>query len=362
MEIHSTRDNHPSRRGFLALAAATGAATALGGLPAFAATPAPRRPTTSPMLAGNVAEKNQLWWRAPGSATSMIEQGLPVGNGRLGALASNDPSREFLAITDATLWTGGRNDTLDGDGQFPYGREDFGSLTMLATLTVDIPGHDLGAVDAYRRTLDLAQGLVSTAYDIGGVGYRREVFASRPDDVIVLHFTSQSGGTYTGTVSLAGTHGESTTADPTGRYASFGASFANGLRYGAAVTAHSGTGTVAVSGTSISFTDCRDLTVIVSGGTNYAPTAATGFRDESVQPQRLARDKVLAAARASVRELLHTHVADVRPAFERFAIDLGASSAGQRELDTWSGCRRAGATTSPTRSWRPRTSSSAGTC
>ncbi|MET7863725.1 glycosyl hydrolase family 95 catalytic domain-containing protein [Micromonospora taraxaci] len=329
------RDIHPSRRGFLAMAAATGAATALGGLPAFAATPTPRRPTESPMLAPGLASKNQLWWQSPGSANSMIEQGLPIGNGRLGALASNDPSRELLTITDATLWTGGRNDTLDGDGQFPYGRADFGSLTMLATLTVDIPGHDLGTVDAYRRTLDLAQGLVTTAYDIGGVGYRREIFASRPDDVIVLHFSQQGGGTYTGTVTLAGTHGESTTADTPGRYASFGASFANGLRYGAAVTAYSGTGEVAVTGTSIAFTGCRDLTVVVSGGTNYAPIAATGFRDTSVDPQRLARDKVLAAARASVRDLLHTHVADVRPAFERFAVDLGTSSVAQRQLDTW---------------------------
>ncbi|MGI5520296.1 glycosyl hydrolase family 95 catalytic domain-containing protein [Micromonospora sp. CA-259024] len=337
MDIRNTepRDNHPSRRGFLALAAATGAATALGGLPAFAATAAPRRPTESPMLASDIAAKNQLWWQAPGSATSMIEQGLPVGNGRLGALASNDPSRELLMITDATLWTGGRNDTLDSDGQFPYGRDDFGSLTMLATLTVDIPGHDLGTVDNYRRTLDLAQGVVSAAYDIGGVGYRREIFASRPDDVVVLHFSQQGPGTYTGTIALAGTHGESTTADRMGRYASFGASFANGLRYGAAVTAYSGTGRVTVTGTSISFTGCRELTVVVSGGTNYAPDAAAGFRDPSVEPERLARDKVLAAARESVRDLLHTHVADFRPAFERFAIDLGTSSATQRELDTW---------------------------
>jgi alpha-L-fucosidase 2 len=87
----------------------------------------------------------------------MIEQGLPVGNGRLGALASNDPGREVLLITDATMWTGGLNDTLDSDGQFPYGRADFGSLTLLARLTVDIPDHDLGAVSGYRRTLDLAR-------------------------------------------------------------------------------------------------------------------------------------------------------------------------------------------------------------
>jgi alpha-L-fucosidase 2 len=330
-----SRDNRPSRRGFLALAAAAGAATALGGLPAFTASAAPLRPTESPMLSAADAAKNQLWWQAPGSSNSMIEQGLPVGNGRLGALASNDPSSELLMITDATLWTGGLNDTLQSDGQFPYGRDDFGSLTLLAKLTVDIPDHDLGSVNNYRRTLDLAQGLVSASYDISGVTYRRQVFASRPDDAIVLYFSQQGGGTYTGTVSLAGTHGESTTASSSGRYASFGASFANGLKYGAAVTAYSSTGKVAVNGTSISFSRCKDLTVVVSGGTNYAPDAAAKFRDPSVDPERLARTKVLAAAGHSASTLLHTHVADFRPVFEQLGIDLGTSSAAQRALDTW---------------------------
>ncbi|MFC0503282.1 glycosyl hydrolase family 95 catalytic domain-containing protein [Micromonospora costi] len=337
MDIRNTEphDIRPSRRGLLALAAASGLVTALGGLPTFAASAAPRRPTTSPLLDPEDAARNQLWWKAPGAAGSLIEQGLPVGNGRLGALAGNDPANELLAITDATLWTGGLNDTLQSDGQFPYGRDDFGSLTQLATLTVDIPGHDLGVVDAYRRTLDLAQGLVGATYDVGGVTYRRQIFASRPDDVIVLHFTQEGRGAYTGTVSLAGTHGEATTVDAARRCASFGASFANGLRYGAAVTVHSASGTVTVTGTSIAFADCRDLTVVVSGGTNYAPDQAAGFRDPSVDPERLARTKVLAAAREPVRDLLHTHVADVRPLFERFAVDLGPSPAWLRELDTW---------------------------
>lgn len=329
------RDDKPNRRGFLALAAAAGVATALGGLPAFTASAAPLRPTGSPMLSAADAAKNQLWWQAPGSSNSMIEQGLPVGNGRLGALVSNDPSSELLMITDATLWTGDRNDTLQSDGQFPYGRDDFGSLTLLAELTVAIPDHDLGDVNNYRRSLDLAQGLVSTSYDISGVTYRRQIFASRPDDAIVLYFSQQGGGSYTGTVSLAGTHGESTTANSAGRYASFGASFANGLKYGAAVTAHSSTGKVRVDGTSISFSGCKDLTVVVSGGTNYAPDAAAKFRDPSVDPQRLARTKVLNAAGHSVSTLLHTHVADFRAVFGQLDINLGTSSAAQRELDTW---------------------------
>ncbi|WP_326609453.1 glycoside hydrolase family 95 protein [Streptomyces scopuliridis] len=325
----------PSRRGFLALGAAAGAATALGGLPAFSASASSPRPTESPSLSPADAARNQLWWQAPGSPGSMIEQGLPVGNGRLGALASNDPAAELLLITDATLWTGGLNDTLQSDGQFPYGRDDFGSFTLLAELTVALPDHDLGRVHNYRRTLDLAQGLVTTSYDLSGVTYRRQIFASRPDDAIVLYFSQRGGGAYTGTLSLAGTHGESTSASSARCFASFGASFANGLKYGAAVTARSSTGTVRVRGTSITFSGCQDLTVVVSGGTNYAPDAAAGFRNPSLEPERLARTKVLDAAGHSATSLLRTHVADFRAVFGQLGIDLGASSAAQRELDTW---------------------------
>lgn len=317
-------DIHPSRRGFLTLAAATGA---LAGLPAFTASAAPRRPADAPAATD---PRHLLWWRAPADDHSMIEQGLPVGNGRLGALASNDPGRELLLVTDATMWTGGLNDTLDADGQFPYGREDFGSLTLLARLTVDLPDHDLSAVTGYRRTLDLAQGVVTTSYVRSGVTYRRQLFASRPDDVLVLHLTQNGGGRYTGTVTLDGTHGEK----PSGAE-SFAGAFPGGLRYGTAITAYGSGGTVRVDGTRITFTGCKDLTVVLSGGTNYAPDAATHYRDPFLDPEALARAKVRAAARNSANTLLRTHVADHRALYDPFDISLGTSTAQQRALDTW---------------------------
>ncbi|MGW2516724.1 glycosyl hydrolase family 95 catalytic domain-containing protein [Streptomyces sp. NPDC001617] len=316
--------SHLPRRKLLALATATGAALAT--LPAFTATAAPRRPAGAP--ASPATSRHTLWWQAPADDTSMIEQGLPVGNGRLGALASNDPGRELLLLTDATMWTGGLNDTLDADGQFPYGRDDFGSFTLLARLTVDIPDHDLGSVSGYRRTLDLAQGVVTTSYVRSGVTYQRQIFASRPDDVIVVHFTQSGGGRYTGTVALEGTHGEKAST-------SFGAAFPNGLRYGAAVTAYGTGGRVAVSGSQVAFSGCKDLTVVVSGGTDYAPDAAQGYRDPSLDPQRLARTKVRDAAAHSADTLLRTHVADHRALFGKFDLSLGASTDEQRSLDTW---------------------------
>ncbi|WP_316744392.1 glycosyl hydrolase family 95 catalytic domain-containing protein [Streptomyces sp. MK7] len=317
----------PSRRTVLSLAATAGLTTALGGLPEFTASAAPRRPTASPLP---TSPRDQLWWQAPGDEHSLIEQGLPVGNGRLGALASNDPGRELLLITDATMWTGGLNDTLDADGQFPYGRADFGSFTLLARLAVDIPEHDLSAVNGYRRTLDLAQGLVTSTYVHSGVTYRREIFASRPDDAIVLHFTQSGGGRYTGTVTLEGTHGEKPTSAE-----SFGAVLPNGLRYGAAIKAYGSGGRVRVNGPHIEFTGCTDLTVVLSGGTNYTTDAGTHYRDPSLDPEGLARHKAAAAARHSADVLLPTHVADYRRLYEQLGLTLGTSTDAQRSLDTW---------------------------
>ncbi|MGW7404718.1 glycosyl hydrolase family 95 catalytic domain-containing protein [Streptomyces sp. NPDC054833] len=319
-------DTRPSRRDLLALAAATGA---LAALPAFTASAAPQRPV-DPAGTAAAAPGHMLWWQAPADEHSMIEQGLPVGNGRLGALASNDSGRELLLITDATLWTGGLNDTLDADGQFPYGRDDFGSLTLLARLTVDLPDHDLSAVSGYRRTLDLAQGVVTTSYVRSGVTYRRQLFASRPDDVIVLHLSQSGGGHHTGTVTLEGTHGEHAS-----RADSFAGALPNGLRYAAAVTAHGNGGSVRVSGSGIAFSGCRELTLVVSGGTNYAPDAFAHYRNPSLDPEALARTKVRDAARHTANTLLRTHVADHSALFGRFDVSLGTSSAQQRSLDTW---------------------------
>ncbi|MFJ4753263.1 MULTISPECIES: glycosyl hydrolase family 95 catalytic domain-containing protein [Streptomyces] len=322
----------PSRRGVLSLATTAGLTAALGALPAFTASAAPAdrpdRTAESPLPAG--AAREQLWWRAPGDEGSLIEQGLPVGNGRIGALASNDPGHELLLITDATMWTGGLNDTLDQDGQFPYGRADFGSFTLLARLAVDLPDHDLGSVHDYRRTLDLAQGVAGCSYVRSGVTYRREMYASHPDDVIVLHFTQSGGGRHTGSITLTGTHGEKPDSAE-----SFGAALPNGLRYGAAVQARATGGKVTVHGTRIDFTGCQELTVVVCAGTNYAPDAAARFRDASLDPEHLARTKARAAAAVPADALRRTHVADYRALYGRFGLSLGTSTAGQRALDTW---------------------------
>ncbi|MCQ4210748.1 glycosyl hydrolase family 95 catalytic domain-containing protein [Streptomyces longispororuber] len=322
----------PSRRFVLGL----GAALALSGVPAFSAHAAPRRPAGSPLVPA--ARATTLWYPEPADDELLIEQGLPLGNGRLGALVGGDPAAEICHLTDASMWTGGANDTPDSDGQLPYGRDDFGSLTLLARTTLMMPGHDRAAVTDYRRTLDLSNGLVTTAYTKGKVRYTREMFVSAPDDAFVIRLSQSGGGKLTGALALSGTHGESTTPDAARRVASFSATLGNGLRYAAAATAAAGQGggEVAASGSRVTFTDCAEVVIVISGGTDYAPDHAAGFRDPDADPLDLARTKARAAAAHAGTVLRDTHVADYRPRYERFTLDLGSSTSRQRRLDTWS--------------------------
>ncbi|WP_329459746.1 glycosyl hydrolase family 95 catalytic domain-containing protein [Streptomyces sp. NBC_01497] len=339
----------PSRRGFLA-AAGLGA-LAGAGLPVFTASAAePHRPAADPRVPED--RTLELWYPGPADSANMIQTALPVGNGRLGALVGGDPAADLLCITDGTMWTGGLNDTLDADGQFPYERVQFGSLTQLAHVTVAVPAHSADRISGYRRALDLSNGVATASYTLDNVTYRRETFASHPDNVVVLALTQSGGGTYTGTVDLAGTHGESVTATAaaassangarvTGTQAAgagpllaFAASFDNALSYAGAVTATATHGTVEITGTRVTFTDCADLTVVFGGGTDYAPDPDHGYRDPSAHPADLAAHTAHAAARHPASVLRATHVADHRRLFESLSLSLGTSDAHQRALDT----------------------------
>jgi alpha-L-fucosidase 2 len=304
--------NPPSRRTFLKLGGAVGAGVAFSGVPPFTANADVLRPADAELVPDGRA--TTLWYPAPAVEDKIIEQGLPIGNGRIGALVGGDPAADFLYLADASLWTGGANQVLDDDGQFPYEREKFGTLGLLAKVRISVPAHT-GVTD-YRRTLDLSNGLVVITYRHQGVRYRREYFASHLDDVVVIRL---SGGPVTGSVSLEPTRGETMAGA-----SAFTGTFDNGLKYACAAAGD------------VTFSGSREVVIVLSGGTNYVPDAARKFLDASLDPLALAKQKASKALRAGGGALLGTHVADYRRLYDRMAVDLGQSPPAKRALDTWS--------------------------
>lgn len=332
---HDSGLEQAARRRFLMMTGKMAALLSLLSLPGIAdATSAP--PTTTPPRTRKPAGNGTtLWYTRPASERQAMQEATPIGNGRMGALAGGDPARDFLYLTDGSLWLGGLNDALDADGQFPYEADGFGSFTLLARLFLDVHGHELSGLADYRRELDLAQGYLRISYRKGDIHYRREIFASHPDDVVVVHLSQRGGGTCSGAIDLQGSHGETTQSSPQAASSHFTGSFPNGLTYAAGLKVVGHGGSVAAENGALHFTDCDALTILCCGGTNYSPDVAKGYIDHTCDPLAWVRRKLDAAARKPADELLRRHVADYTALYDTMQVDLGASTPEQRAADTW---------------------------
>ncbi|GAA1726720.1 glycoside hydrolase N-terminal domain-containing protein [Isoptericola hypogeus] len=279
-------------------------------------------------------DSHRLWYSTPARECAIIEEGLPIGNGRLGGLVGAGPGETVTCLTDASMWSGVRNEALDASGQFPYTRDGFGTFQMLCRTRITLAGHDSDSVSGYERALDISNGVLVTTYSIGGATFRHESFISHPHDVVVTRITQTGGGRLTGSVELEPTRGEKVdTVDREDRIEMVD-DLGNGLRF--AVTAGVATqhGEVVAAGEAVRFTEATEVVVVVSGGTNYRPAPEIAFRDPDLDISRVARAKLVHALREPGSRLLATHVRDYRTSYDTFSLDLGASTAEQRELDT----------------------------
>lgn len=165
------------------------------------------------MMLSAHAQNLKLWYQQP--AKTWVEA-LPVGNSSMGAMVYGGTSREELQLNEETLWGGGpyRNDnpkaleslaevrnlifsgkTMDAqnliDQTFYTGRNGMPYQTI-GSLIIEAPGHE--KAKNYYRDLDLERAVATTRYQVDGVNFQREVFASFSDRVIIVRFTADKSG------------------------------------------------------------------------------------------------------------------------------------------------------------------------
>lgn len=165
------------------------------------------------MMLSAHAQNLKLWYQQP--AKTWVEA-LPVGNSSMGAMVYGGTSREELQLNEETLWGGGpyRNDnpkaleslaevrnlifsgkTMDAqnliDQTFYTGRNGMPYQTI-GSLIIEAPGHE--KAKNYYRVLNLERAVATTRYQVDGVNFQREVFASFPDRVIIVRFTTDKPG------------------------------------------------------------------------------------------------------------------------------------------------------------------------
>ena len=182
-----------------------------------------------------------LWYSQP--AKSWEKQALPLGNGRLGCMIFGEVERERIQFNEDSLWTGDENPSGVYEKMGAY--QAFGDLFI----SMDTAGDSSAAVEDYRRELRLADGIFRVEFRRDGVRHQREVFASWPDQVIVIRWTAEKPGAVSGVIELKGMHKEATTAEATAL--SFGGALSNGMKYQATLGINAKGGSAVSEGSAI---------------------------------------------------------------------------------------------------------------
>ncbi len=258
----------------------------------------------------NNSENLTLWYEQP--AERWMTEALPIGNGSLGAIIFGGVANERLQFNEISLWTG-KEVCADKS-------PDLGAYQAFGDIAIAFPGH---AASSYRRSLDIANSLAEVSYESGGVGYRREYFATHPGKVIACRFTASVPGSLTGSVQLTGMHDEAVTTD--GRDLVLAGSLWNGLEYEGRVRAEASGGSLSVEDDVISFIGCDMVTLYLSAGTDYLASYAKEWK--GVHPHERVVTALDEAGQVGFDKLLAAHVADYRALFDRVAIDLGGGNA-----------------------------------
>jgi alpha-L-fucosidase 2 len=180
-------------------------------------------------------------------------------------------------------------------------------------------------LDGFSRTLDLTTATHLTTWRQAGVTYSREVFASKPDEAIVIRLTANQPGKLAGSLRLVGAHGETSTA--TGSEIGFAGALSNGLRNAARVKVLSEGGQVTAAGDLLSFSGSA-VTIVLAAATDYALDPRKRFRS-GVDPAQTVAGQLAAAAAKPYAVLRSAHAADFGKLMGRVELDLGAPPAGK---------------------------------
>ena len=160
---------------------------------------------------GNKADNEELklWYSQPAKAWT---EALPVGNSHLGGMVYGGTGHEEIQLNDETFWAGGPHNNIPEkanaalpkvrklifDGKFAEaqdvvnqnfftGQNGMGYLT-LGSLFIDMP--DIQEVSDYYRDLNIGNATATTRFTANETGYKRTVFASMTDNVIVVRIES----------------------------------------------------------------------------------------------------------------------------------------------------------------------------
>ena len=281
----------------------------------------------------------ELWYAQP---AKVWMESLPIGNGRLGAMTYGGIEEEKLALNESTMWSGQYNENQNK----PFGREKMNQLRKLffegklsegnriagdnlhgnqTSFGTHLPIGDLkmqfiypeGKVTGYRRSLSLDEAVSSVSFNSGGVNYKREYFATNPDNVLVLRLTADKQKSITMNMGLdlmrqADLSVEDNQLVFTGKV-DFPLHGPGGVCFEGRIAVLADNGEVKMEQSEVGIKEADAVTLIVDVRTDY----------KSPDYKTLCADGVKKAAAKSYDELKQAHIKDYNTLYNRVSIHFG---------------------------------------
>jgi alpha-L-fucosidase 2 len=296
-------------------------------------------------------------------------EALPIGNGRLGAMVFGGMPDERLQLNEDSLWSGHPRDCDNPEARdyLPLVRAavfagDYARADELCTHMQGpynqsyLPMADLhirfehgGEATNYRRGLDLDRAVVTTHYAADGVTYSREVFASAPDNAIVMRLTCHRPGALTFDIALTSPLHYTVSTQPTGLLLSGKApsqvdpsylksenpviygDAGEGMTFAVQLSVQHTGGEISASKDHLHVTGATEAMITIGAATSY-----NGFDKspafEGKDPVAIATAQVMAAMTKTVDQALRAHIADYQLLYQRVSLDIG--SAGFNDVPT----------------------------
>lgn len=295
----------------------------------------------------------KLWYDKP---AKVWNEALPIGNGRLAAMVFGDPKNEKLQLNEATIWSGGpsRNDNPDGlagladirkaifkgdykkaddlSNKHLTARQLHGSkFQMAGNLNLTFEGHD--SYTDYYRELDLQNAVFTTTYKVNGVNYKREVFASQPDQVIAVKLSADKKGMLTFTAGFDSPLKQSL-GNPSENVIEMTGLSGNHegvtgqVKFNTRAKVLNVGGRLSASEAGIKVENADEVVIYISIATNFVD-----YKTLTANESLKCADFLKQVEGKSYSKIKEQHISSFRKYFDRMSLDLGTSEAAKLPTD-----------------------------
>ncbi|MBK1810180.1 glycoside hydrolase family 95 protein [Clostridium sp. YIM B02505] len=279
----------------------------------------------------------KLWYTKPAELDNWNEA-LPIGNGSIGAMVFGGVKSERIQLNEETVWDGGPRDRNNKDSlkYLPKIRkllfegnikeaEKLTSLAMAGTpedarhyeslgdvfLTFD---GDSDKITNYKRSLDISSAVAEVKYKQDDIEFRREIFISAVDKVMVMKLSSSRKNCISFMLNLSREryfdHIDAISEDTVVLKGKSGSE--EGIRFCSMVKVKADGGNTYSIGNKIVVENSDEVTILFTARTDY-------YKDK---PEEWCKQIIRKALKKNYSDLKNDHINDYKSFFDRVTLKL----------------------------------------